>query len=146
VLPPKNPIFTTFKQKAIMDKNKFTMEFEINASAKMLYPYLNTPSGLAEWMADDVTVNEDKTFNFVWDKVTYPAKKVNQKINQYVKFEFINKSEDKDSSWLEFRLENNEITQTSFLKIIDYSDIIDPADQKDIWSNLVGELKKTVGA
>jgi len=129
-----------------MDKNKFTIEFEINASAKMLYPYLNTPAGLAEWMADDVTLSEDKTFNFVWDKVNHPAKKVNQKINQYVKFEFINKSEDKDSSWLEFRLENNELTQTSFLKIIDYSDITDPSDQKDLWTNLIGGLKKTVGA
>jgi uncharacterized protein YndB with AHSA1/START domain len=129
-----------------MDKNKFTIEFEIKASAKMLYPYLNTPAGLSEWMADDVTVSEDKIFNFIWDKVSYPAKKVSQKINQYVKFEFINKSEDKDSSWLEFRLENNDLTQTSFLKIIDYSDITDPSDQKDLWTNLVGELKNTVGA
>jgi uncharacterized protein YndB with AHSA1/START domain len=129
-----------------MDKSKFTIEFEINASAKMLYPYLNTPAGLSEWMADDVTLNEDKTFNFFWDKVNHPAKKVTQKINQYVKFEFINKAEDKDSSWLEFRLENNELTQTSFLKIIDYSDITDPSDQKDLWTNLIGELRKTVGA
>jgi uncharacterized protein YndB with AHSA1/START domain len=129
-----------------MEKNKFTIEFEINASGKMLYPYLNTAAGLSEWMADEVTQSEDKTFNFVWDKFNYPAKKVSQKINQYVKFEFINKAEGKDTSWIEFRLESNELTQTSFLKIIDYSDITDPADQKDLWTNLVSELKKSVGA
>jgi uncharacterized protein YndB with AHSA1/START domain len=129
-----------------MEKNKFTIEFEINASGKMLYPYLNTAEGLAEWMADDVTLTEDKIFNFVWNKIKYPAKKVNQKINQYVKFEFINKSEDKDSSWIEFRLESNDLTQTSFLKIIDYSEITDPGDQKDLWTNLVAGLRKAVGA
>jgi hypothetical protein len=129
-----------------MENNKFIIEFEINASGKMLYPYLNTAAGLAEWIADDVTQAEDKTFNFIWDKIKYPAKKVSQKINQYVKFEFINKSEEKDSSWFEFRLESNELTQTSFLKIIDYSDITDSGDQKDLWTNLVAELKKTVGA
>ncbi|MFL5728017.1 MAG: START-like domain-containing protein [Cytophagaceae bacterium] len=129
-----------------MEKNKFTIEFEINASGKMLYPYLNTASGLAEWIADDVTQNEDKTFNFVWNKINYPVRKVTQKINQYVKFEFINQSEGKDTSWLEFRLESNELTQTSFLKITDYSDITDPSDQKDLWTNLVAELRKAVGA
>ena len=112
----------------------------------MLYPYLNTAAGLAEWIADDVTQAEDKTFNFIWDKIKYPAKKVSQKINQYVRYEFINKSGEKDTSWFEFRLESNELTQTSFLKIIDYSDITDSADQKDLWTNLVAELRKTVGA
>jgi len=37
-----------------MGKNKFITEFEINASQKILFPYLSTASGLAQWFADDV--------------------------------------------------------------------------------------------
>ena len=47
-----------------MSKSEFRAEFEINASKKMLFPYIYTASGLAQWMADDVNVNEDKIFNF----------------------------------------------------------------------------------
>lgn len=47
-----------------MSKKSFQAEFEINASKKMLFPYLNSASGLSQWFADDVTINEDKIFNF----------------------------------------------------------------------------------
>jgi len=48
-----------------MAKNKFQTEFEINASKKMLYPYIYSASGLSQWLADDVNINEDKVYNFI---------------------------------------------------------------------------------
>ena len=51
-----------------MAKNKFQTEFEINASKKMLYPYIYSASGLAQWLADDVNINEDKIYNFIWEE------------------------------------------------------------------------------
>src|ERR1700712_1042751 len=107
-----------------MVKNKFSAEYEINASNKMLYPYLNTASGLAEWFADEVTLDTEKNYLFVWDKATTKARKVAQKINQYVKFEFLssNPTEKKDLAYVEFKLDVNELTQTSFLRIVDYSE------------------------
>ena len=57
-----------------MSKKKlFTADFEIHASVKMLYPYIQSASGLAEWFADDVSISPEKVFTFVWDNETHKA-------------------------------------------------------------------------
>ena len=38
-------------------KKLFTADYEVHASIKMLYPYIQTASGLSEWFAEDVTIN-----------------------------------------------------------------------------------------
>jgi uncharacterized protein YndB with AHSA1/START domain len=129
-----------------MDKNKFVTDFEINASKKMLYPYISTASGLAQWFADDVTVNEDKVYNFMWDGEDHRAKIVTQRVNNFVKFEFEeNGSGVNDSQFVEFRLEMNELTQTVFLHITDFTENDDNEELQDMWTNLVDVLKEIVG-
>ncbi|MFN3402690.1 MAG: START-like domain-containing protein [Cytophagaceae bacterium] len=130
-----------------MNKTKFTTEYEINASTKHLFPYLNTGSGLAEWFADKVQVDQDKLYSFVWDGKIHKARKVAQKTNQYVKFEFINinTEERRSQNYIEFHLDSNELTQTSFLKIVDYTDDSEDTLQ-ELWDNLVTTLKEKVGA
>ncbi|MDN5204901.1 START-like domain-containing protein [Fulvivirgaceae bacterium BMA10] len=130
-----------------MGKNKFTTEFEINASKKMLFPYLYTASGLAQWFADDVNVNEDKVFNFIWDGEDHKAKMTAHRTNSYVKFEFLpsRDDEDDDHSFFEFKLDKNELTQSVFLRITDYSDMDDEDELQDMWENLVLTLRETVG-
>ncbi|UII25550.1 ATPase [Fulvivirga maritima] len=130
-----------------MSKHLFTTDFEINASPKMLFPYLNTPSGLAQWMADDVNVNEDKVYNFIWDDEDHLARLVSHRANQYVKFEFISDDEEdqSDPSYFELRLETNDLTQSTFIKISDYSDMDDTEELMDLWESLVENLKETVG-
>ncbi|MDN5210496.1 START-like domain-containing protein [Fulvivirgaceae bacterium BMA12] len=133
-----------------MSKYKFNTEFEINASKKMLFPYLNTASGLAQWFADDVNVNEDKVYNFIWDGEDHKAKLVAHRSNSYVKFEFINKDDNNtddehDRAFFEFKLDQNELTQSVFLRITDYSENSDPEELEDMWENLVIALKETVG-
>ena len=130
-----------------MSKHLFNADFEINASKKMLYPYLFTPSGLAQWMADDVMVNEDKVFNFIWDDEDHMARMVSHRTNQYVKFEFLPEDEEDedDPAHFELRLEENELTRSVFIKVIDYSDMDDTEELYDLWEGLVENLKETVG-
>ncbi len=130
-----------------MSKHLFNADFEINASKKMLYPYLFSPSGLAQWMADDVTVNEDKVYNFIWDDEDHRAKMVSHRTNQYVRFEFVPETEEdeEDPSYFELRLEMNELTQSVFLKVTDYSEMDDTEELYDLWEGLVEGLKETVG-
>lgn len=129
-----------------MSKRKFVIEQEINASKKMLFPYLNTASGLAQWFADDVTINEDHVFKFFWDNENHEAKMVAHRTNSYVKFEFLNaKDENGDPWYIEFRLEENELTQSVFIKVTEYSDMDDVEEQKELWENLFYNLKETVG-
>ncbi len=129
------------------DKKEFRAEFDINASKKMLYPYIFSPSGLAQWMADDVTVNEDKIFNFIWDGEDHKAKMAAHRVNNFVKFEFIAKEgeDENDLAYIEIRLEMNELTQSVFIAVIDYSDIDDDEESMDLWGSLIDSLKEIVG-
>ena len=125
---------------------KFEGDFEIRASKKMLYPYISTASGLAQWFADDVNINEDKDFNFIYDDADHRAKMVAHRLNQYVKFEFPDDlDEEDDPSYVELHLEENELTQTVYLKVVDYSDFDDNQEQYELWEDLVHSLKDIVG-
>ena len=131
-----------------MGKFKFVTEFEVNASQKMLFPYLSSASGLSQWFADDVNINEDKVFIFFWDGEEHRAKKVSHKTNKSVKVEFLPETEEDedDPSYLELKLDVNELTQTVFIQVTDYSDLDDPEEQQDVWENLVHALKEIIGA
>lgn len=129
-------------------KRLFTADYEIHASIKMLYPYIQTASGLAEWFADDVNINNsDKVYTFFWDNEEHKAKQVAHRTNHFARFEFLPENDDdlKDPSYLEFRLEVNELTQSVFLKIFDYSDFDDHKELQDLWDSLIDTLRKAVG-
>ncbi|GIV35829.1 MAG: hypothetical protein KatS3mg032_0208 [Cyclobacteriaceae bacterium] len=129
-------------------KKLFTRDYEIHASIKMLYPYIQSPGGLAEWFADDVTVdNLDKTYIFHWDNEAHRARLVAHRTNHFARFEFLpeNEHDRNDPSYLELRLELNEFTQTVYLRVFDYSDFDDLDELGDLWDGLVENLKKTVG-
>lgn len=134
---------------SVMAKKKlFTADYEIHASIKMLYPYIQTASGLAEWFADDVNINnQKKTFIFFWDNEEHAAHLAAHRTNHFAKFEFLPKNEEdeKDPSYFELRLEFNELTQSVFLKVTDYSDFDDQGELQDLWDSLVDALRKTVG-
>ncbi len=128
-------------------KTLFTADYEIHASVKMLYPYINTASGLAEWFADDVTISPEKVYKFVWENETHKAMMTGHRTNHFSKFEFLPETEEDktDPSYFELRIEINELTQTTFLKVFDYSDFDDMEELKDLWDGLVENLRKVVG-
>ena len=131
-----------------MGRIMFNGEYEVNASKKMLYPYISSASGLSQWFADDVNVNnQDKTLTFIWDGEENVAKIGAQRTNSYIKFEFSprNEEEEDDPCWVELRLEMNELTQSVFLKITDYSDIDDEEELNEIWENNLHALREIVG-
>lgn len=132
-----------------MVKNKFVSDYQINTSKKVIYPYLSTASGLSQWFADDVTINEDKVFNFVYDGENHYARPTIMRLNHHVKFEFfdpeIEEGVEEDHSFIEFKLEENELTQTFYLRVIDYGDTYDDQEQQEIWEGLITILKEIIG-
>jgi hypothetical protein len=132
---------------ATATKNLFTTDYEFHASLKMLYPYIQTASGLAEWFADNVTISPEKVFTFVWDNELHKATLAAHRTNHFARFEYLpeSKEDEKDPSYFELRLEVNEFTQTTFLKVSDYSDFDDMEELQDLWDGLIENLKKVVG-
>lgn len=129
-------------------KNLFNADYEIHASVKMLYPYIQSASGLSEWFADDVKINnENKTYTFFYDDEAHPARQTAHRTNHFVRFEFVpeNEEDEKDPSYFELRLEFNELTNSVYLKITDYSDFDDLKELQGLWDSLVDSLRATVG-
>ncbi|MEQ9304297.1 MAG: START-like domain-containing protein [Marinoscillum sp.] len=126
-----------------MPKEKFIGEYPINASKKMLYPYFSTASGLAQWFADDVNIDEDKVFTFLWDGDEIKARMVSTRTNSHVRFEFIEEGDD-DPPYVEFKLDMNELTQEVFIRVTDYNDM-DPEETNELYESLINDLKEIVG-
>ena len=131
-----------------MPKQIFIGEYQINASRKMLFPYLSTATGLCQWFADDVNINNiDKTLIFILDGDERIAVIDSIKNNRYVKFRFLNDDEKpKENDTLEFRLEINELTQSVFVRVEEYTDTDDLEESYQIWENLLSQLKEIIGA
>ncbi|HRG08554.1 MAG TPA: START-like domain-containing protein, partial [Cyclobacteriaceae bacterium] len=88
-----------------------------------------------------------KVFKFVWDHEEHKAIMSSHRINHFVKFEYLPESEadEADPSYFELRLELNELTQTTFLKVTDYADFDDLDELEDLWEGLIENLRKVVG-
>ena len=130
------------------NKKLFTADYEVHASIKMLYPYIQTASGLSEWFADDVRINNmSKVYTFFWDNEEHKARQAAHRTNHFVRFEFLpeNENDEQDPSYFELRLEFNELTQSVYLKVSDYSDLDDKKELQDLWDGLIESLRKTVG-
>ncbi|MGY6521196.1 MAG: START-like domain-containing protein [Mongoliitalea sp.] len=130
-----------------MVKNKFVADYQINTSRKLLFPYISSASGLSEWFADDVSINEDKTFVFEYDGEKHHARVTALRKDMHVKFEYFDPEnpDAQDKSFIEFKIEENELTQTLFLKVIDYSDSYDDEELESIWEGLIVNLKEIIG-
>ena len=133
-----------------MAKSCFEHEYEINASQRILYPYLNTPGGLAQWFADDVTIDYQKNFNFHFDGEVHKAKVASTRREQYIRFEYLQENGhdngEGEPDYLEFFLEKNDFTDSTFLRIRDCSsEEVDEQESKEIWGSLVNSLREMVG-
>ena len=131
-----------------MAKQKFVGEYPINASRKMLFPYLSTATGLCQCFADDVNINNiDKTMIFIVDGDERIAVIDSIKNNMYVRFRFLQDDEKpKQNDTLEFRLEINELTQEVFVRVEEYTESDDLDESYQIWDNLLAQLKEIIGA
>jgi uncharacterized protein YndB with AHSA1/START domain len=131
----------------IQTKARFTVEFPINASPKILFPYLATASGLSQWFCDDVRYVEGQRLNFIWDHENHYAEISAQRLNRAIRFVFLDEHRQQvpDANFLEFSLDSSQVTDEVYLRVIDYSTANDPAEQQEMWEGLVGKLREQVG-
>ncbi|PWJ58965.1 hypothetical protein CLV98_103337 [Dyadobacter jejuensis] len=130
-----------------MEKYKFVAEFELRSSPKVLFPYISTPSGLEQWFAEKVTILPDQIFDFEWDGDSHRAQLTGIRVNKSVHFEFLDTSEDNlDNNFVELKLEVSELTQTTFLRVVEYSSNKDTEEMEFIWNGFLESLKEIVGS
>ena len=130
-----------------MSTNQFVADYQLNASKKIVYSYLSTASGLQEWFADAVRIDEDKNFIFNFDQEDHFAKQTTLKSNLHIRWDFFdpkNAGNGKES-FIEFKLDEAELTHSLFLKVIDQSNFYEMDELEGIWEGLISKLKQIIG-
>ena len=123
---------------------KYSLEFPINSSVTILYKRLSTPSGLAEWFADDVIV-KDKIFTFFWEGSEQEAKLLKLKTDHFVRFKW--EDDDTKKDYFEFLIQIDEMTSDVSLIITDFAeDMQDQEEQTSLWSKQISLLKMAIGS
>lgn len=122
-------------------KQKITMEFGLKSSPKILFSYLSSPNGLAEWFADDV-IYKDGSYHFIWDNETVRAKMVANRENKLVRFKW----EEDEATFLEFEILQDELTGDVALSVTDFALDTELEDKRMIWHNQVDDLIHVLGA
>lgn len=124
------------------EKKKFTIEYEIKSSPRILYSFLSEPNGLTQWFADDVTVR-DQVYTFTWDDEPQKAKLINIKENKLVRFKWL---EDEPQCYFEMEIIQDELTNDVALSITDFATEDTIGERKLIWDNQIEYLISVLGA
>ena len=127
-------------------KTRFVGDYSINASPKILFPYLATAAGLTQWFCDDVRYVAGGRLDFVWDRENHYAEIGAQRLNRAARYVFLGpeRAAVDDPSYLEFTLHSSEVTDEVFLHVVDYSAAQD-GEQRELWDGLVAKLREQVG-
>ena len=126
------------------DLIKYSIEIPINSSVNVLYKRLSTPSGLAEWFADNVNL-KNNVFTFFWDDSDQSAKILKKKSNKFVQFKWLD--DDEKESFFEFKIQVDEMTSDVSLIITDFAeDEEDQEEQTMLWEQQIQNLKMAIGS
>ncbi|GGI26897.1 START-like domain-containing protein [Pedobacter mendelii] len=124
------------------DKKKFTLEYEVKSSPRILYSFISEPNGLSQWFADDVNFR-DQIYTFTWDDEEQKAKLVSIKENKLVKFKWL---DDEPQCYFEMEIVQDELTNDVALAITDFSTDELMAEKRLIWDNQIDYLISVLGA
>jgi uncharacterized protein YndB with AHSA1/START domain len=123
-------------------KGKFVMEYIIHTPVTLLYDFLTTPNGLAEWFADGVDMKND-IYTFDWDGQKQNAKIISAKIDNYIRLRWLDKPE---GSYFEFRLSQDELTNEVSLMVTDFGESEDDIiTSRRLWNSQIQRLVKALG-
>ena len=123
-------------------KERYQVEFEVRSSPKILYNFISNASGLGEWFADDVN-ERDGIFTFKWEGSDAKAKLLSKKDNHSIRFHWL---EDKDDSYFEMEIVQDEITGDIALLITDFAPKSEHDAGKRLWEAQVQTLRQIIGS
>jgi len=125
-------------------KKKYELEFTLNASPKILFPRLSTPSGLSEWFADDVNI-VGNIYSYNWEGSEQQAELISKKENQFIRFRWLDDDDDDETHFFEFKIHQDELTGEVALVITDFSDESEITEANNLWISQISELKRAIG-
>ncbi|TAH02139.1 MAG: hypothetical protein EAZ15_05825 [Sphingobacteriales bacterium] len=127
----------------MVEKQKYTLEYEIRSSAKILYNFISEPNGLSQWFADDVNI-KDHIYTFAWnDGEQQNAKLLAIKENKLVRFKWL---DDEPQTYFEMEVQKDELTNDVALIITDFAFKDAIKDKTLVWNIQIENLLSVIGA
>lgn len=118
---------------------KFTLEYNIKVSPKLLYTLISTQEGLARWFADKVNVNND-IYLFEWEGSQQTARLLESKEPEYVRFEWTDDFH--EGFILEMQITHEPVSGESALIVSDFSEENDIEFTRMWWNTQIGRLQR----
>ena len=126
-----------------MNKEKFVIEYELKSvSPALLWPYIGTKNGLADWFADDVQ-SDGKQFIFFWNKTSQEAHQIAVRTGLYIRFHWVDDEESR--SYFELRITTSELTGATMLVVTDFAYPDEMADSRDLWDHQIETVRRKLG-
>ena len=129
-----------YKKKQTMVK--YELEYTLKTTVKILFPRISTPSGLADWFADNVDMQGDK-YTFYWNGSEQSAKVLFNRQDKAVRFKW--EDDEEENIYFEFKIHIVELTRDIALLITDFADEDEVDDAKVLWDKQVGRLRANLG-
>ncbi|MGL2987660.1 START-like domain-containing protein [Flavobacterium sp. RSSA_27] len=126
-------------------KVRYEIEFPINSSPQLLYQYISTPSGLAEWFADDVN-SRGEFFTFIWNDSQEKARLASKKTGEKVKFRWVDDKNKDTEYFFELHILEDELTRDVSLLVIDFAEKSEITEASQLWENQISDLKHLIGS
>ena len=82
---------------------RIEIEYILNSSPRILFDRLSTETGLSEWFADEVFIN-DNIYTFVWEGVEETAELLGIKDLDYIRFRWTDC--ENEEVYFEFKIQN----------------------------------------
>lgn len=123
------------------NKVEIHLEYIINSSPRILFPFIHEPNALSQWFADDVNY-KDGIYEFIWDDEMNRAKLVSIKENKSVRFKWL----EDEPYYFEIEIIQDELTNDVALAVTDFVKPDNLEDRKQIWNNSVSYLQSVIGA
>lgn len=127
-----------------MKKEKFVVEYNLKSvSLPLLWTYIGTVNGLADWFADDVK-SDGKIFTFYWNKTPQQAQQTAIRAGNYIRFRWM-EDDPNEKTFFELRIAASELTNDTVLSITDFDAAEDISDSKELWDHQVDSLRRKLG-
>ncbi|WP_315517337.1 START-like domain-containing protein [Hoylesella shahii] len=131
-----------------MDKQRLCIERELMSnSAQIIWDLISTDSGLARWVADNVT-QDGEQLTFVWGELWSHHEVRKGTIVEKIKNECIKISwddEDGPDNFFELRMDKSHITNDYVLTITDFAWEDEVDSLKTIWNDNLARLRNSSG-
>ena len=126
-------------------KERYQLEFYLNASVASLYEHISTPSGFSKWFCDDLNVMDDM-YTFHWGDVTEVAECLSERFGEYIRFRWEEDMDEDPAAYFEFRIRIDGMTNETCLVVTDHSWPRDMEENKALWESQIASLMRVLGA